>query len=88
MLKDLEYIRGYKYDFLATTSASFMDDLDKLDLVLNRLRKLGLKCNAVKSNSCRKEVKCLAYLLTRKGIKLQPKKRKYIHKMVSPKTRK
>jgi hypothetical protein len=42
--------------------------------VLTRLRDAGLKVNAAKSLFCTHEKEYLGYILTREGIKPQPKK--------------
>ncbi len=46
----------------------------KIETVLTRLRDAGLKVNAAKSSFCAHEIEYLGYLLTRGGIKPQPKK--------------
>jgi hypothetical protein len=52
-----------------------MDEhLQKMETVLTRLRDAGLKVNAAKSSFCAHEIENLSYLLTREGIKPQPKK--------------
>ncbi len=45
-----------------------------MEAVLTRLRDTGLKVNAAKSLSCAHEIEYLGYILTREGIKPQPKK--------------
>jgi hypothetical protein len=45
-----------------------------METVLTRLRDAGLKVNATKSSFCAHEIKYLGYMLTREGIKPQPKK--------------
>ncbi len=42
--------------------------------MLTRLRDAGLKVNAAKSLFCAHEIKYLGYILTKEGIKPQPKK--------------
>ncbi len=42
--------------------------------MLTRLRDAGLKVNAAKSLFCAHEIEYLGYILTREGIKPQPKK--------------
>ena len=49
LMYDLEYVRTYLDDILAITSGSWEDHLDKLEEVLIRLEKAGLKVNARKS---------------------------------------
>jgi hypothetical protein len=45
-----------------------------METVLTRLRDAGLKVNAAKSLFCAHEIEYLGYILTREGIKPQPKK--------------
>ncbi len=45
-----------------------------METVLTRLRDSGLKVNTAKSLFCAHEIEYLAYILTREGIKPQPKK--------------
>jgi hypothetical protein len=45
-----------------------------METVLNRLRDAGLKVNAAKSLFCAHEIEYLGNILTREGIKPQPKK--------------
>jgi hypothetical protein len=69
-----EYVRGYIDDLLVITKGSLDDHLDKLKQVFIQLREAGLKVNATKSVFCAQETEYLGYILTRGGIKPQPKK--------------
>ncbi len=51
-----------------------MSIFKKMEIVLARLRDAGLKVNAAKSSFCAHEIEYLGYILTRGGIKPQPKK--------------
>ena len=73
---------------MITTSGSLEDHLEKVEQVLQRLKKAGLRVNANKSKFCRSEVEYLGYLITREGIKPQAKKVQALHNMATPKTRK
>ena len=88
LFRGFDYVREYIDDLLVTTNGTFEDHLEKVGLVLKKLQKAGLKVNANKSNFCQHEVEYLGYLITRNGIKPQPKKVEAIHNMASPKTRK
>ena len=70
----LEFVRTYLDDLSCITKASLDDHLDHLRLVLTRLQEAGLKVNAPKSKFCAVETEYLGYILTRTGIKPQPKK--------------
>ncbi len=74
LFRDLEFVREYIDDLLVTSSGSLTDHLEKVEQVLHRLQKAGLRVNANKSKFCRTEVEYLGYLITRDGIKPQPKK--------------
>jgi hypothetical protein len=58
---------------LVITRGTLEDHLDKLREVLRRLHKVGLKVNPVKSHFCTHKIEYLGYILTRDGIKPQPK---------------
>jgi hypothetical protein len=80
LMKALEYVRAYMDDLLVITSRTLEDHLDKLREVPRRLREARLKVNAVKSHFCTHEIEYLGYILTREGIKPQPKKlQQYLH---------
>jgi hypothetical protein len=70
----LEYVRAYIDNLLVIIKGSLDDHLDTLKQVFVRLRNAGLKINATKSVFCAQETECLGYILTRGGIKPQPKK--------------
>ncbi len=59
--------------YWSSLEGTLEDHLDKLREVLRRLREAGLKINAAKSFSCTHEIEYLGYILTRGGIKPQPK---------------
>eukprot|EP00804_Cyclotella_cryptica_P010628 CCRYP_005447-RA/>CCRYP_005447-RA protein AED:0.38 eAED:0.38 QI:60/-1/0/1/-1/0/1/0/153 len=81
----LEFVRAYLDDLLCITKANLEDHLDKLKMVLTRLRKAGLRINARKSSFCTFETEYLGYTLTRTGIKPQQKKVQAILAISSPK---
>ncbi len=74
LMATLEYVRAYIDDLLVITKSSLNDHLDKLKQVFIRLCDAGLKINATKSVFCVQETEYLGYILTRGGIKPQPKK--------------
>ena len=61
-------------DLLVITRGTLEDHLVKLGEVIRRLRGTGLKVNAVKSIFCTHEIKNLGYILTKEGIKPQPRR--------------
>ena len=74
LMEALEYVRAYIDNLLVITRGTLEDHLEKLREVLRRLRGAGLKVNAAKSFFCTHEIEYLSYILTREGIKPQPKK--------------
>jgi len=74
LMESLEYARAYIDNLLVITRGTLEDHLEKLGEVLRRLREAGLKVNAAKSFFCTHEIEYLGYILTRGGIKPQPKK--------------
>ncbi len=74
LMEALEYVRAYIDNLLVITKGSLEDHLDKLREVLRSLREAGLKVNAAKSFFCTHKIEYLGYILTRGGIKPQPKK--------------
>jgi hypothetical protein len=74
LMATLEYVRAYIDDLLVITKGSLDDHLDKLKQVFIRLPNAGLKINATKSVFGAHETEYLGYILTRGGIKPQPKK--------------
>ncbi len=73
-MESLEYVRSYLDDLHCISRSSLEDHLKKLEEVLRRLRKAGLKVNAKKSTFCALEIEYLGYILTRDGINPQSNK--------------
>ncbi len=74
LMEALEYARAYIDNLLVITRGALEDHLDNQREVLRRLREVGLKVNAAKLFFCTHEIEYLGYILTRGGIKPQPKK--------------
>ncbi len=74
LLASLEFVQAYMDDLLIITRRTLGKYLQKFETVLTRLRDAGLKVNAAKSSFCAHEIEYLGYILTREGIKPQPKK--------------
>jgi len=69
----LEFIRAYINNLLCITKGSLDEHLMKLRKVLIRPQCTGLKVHAKKCSFCATETEYCGYLLTREGIKSQPK---------------
>ena len=52
LMEDLEYVRTYLDDLLVLTKSTFDDHLAKLEVVLQKLHRAGLRVNADKSTFC------------------------------------
>ncbi len=88
LMDGLEFVRTYLDDVLCTTSSTYDDHLEKLDIILQRLQGAGLKVNAKKSFFARGELEYLGYWITREGIQPLAKKVEAILRIEEPKTRK
>ena len=87
LMADLEWVRTYIDDLLALTTGDWKDHLEKLDEVLTRLGKAGLKVNAKKSFFGRPELEYLGYWVTRHGIQPLPKKIEAMQRIAPPTNR-
>eukprot|EP00804_Cyclotella_cryptica_P010275 CCRYP_016742-RA/>CCRYP_016742-RA protein AED:0.41 eAED:0.48 QI:0/0/0/1/0/0/2/0/371 len=74
LMATLEFVRTFFDDLLCISKGSLKDHLNKLRQVFIRLQDTGLAVNARKSSFCAGETKYLGYVLSRDGIKPQPKK--------------
>eukprot|EP00804_Cyclotella_cryptica_P022398 CCRYP_020045-RA/>CCRYP_020045-RA protein AED:0.26 eAED:0.26 QI:0/0/0/1/0/0/2/0/298 len=70
----LEFNRTYLDDLLCISKGNLKDHLTKLRLVFIRLQDACLIVNACKLSFCAVETEYLGYVLSRDGIKPQPKK--------------
>jgi hypothetical protein len=74
LIASLKFVQGYMDNLLIITRGILDKHLKKMETVLTRLHDAGFKVNAAKSSFCAHEIKYLGYILTREGIKPQPKK--------------
>ncbi len=61
-------------DLLIITRRTLNKHLQTMETVLTRLRDARLNVNAAKSSFCAHDIEYLGYILTREGIKPEPKK--------------
>jgi hypothetical protein len=81
----LDYVRAYIDDHLLIITRGTLDHhLSKVETVLARLREAELKVDAAKSFFCTHKIEYLGYILTRDGIKPQPKKVQAILALMPP----
>ena len=74
LFSDLDFVPAYLDDILITSSDSFQDHLEKLDIFLHRLTEAGFRANLRKCFLAKDELDYLGYWLSRDGIQPQPKK--------------
>ncbi len=74
LMASLKFVRACMDDLLIITRGILDEHLQKMETVLTRLHNARLKINAAKSLFCAHEIEYLGYILTRDGIKPQPKK--------------
>ena len=86
LMEGLEFARTYLDDLLCLSKGNFDEHLKDVETVLIRLQKANLKVNASKSSFGKTEIDYLGYVVTRNGIKPQPKKIEAILKIARPST--
>jgi hypothetical protein len=74
LMRSLEYVRTYIDDLLIITMGTFDEHLTSVEEVLKRLQIAKLRVNMRKSNFAQAKVDYLGYVLSREGIKPNPKK--------------
>ena len=87
LFSGFEFVRAYIDDLLCLTKGTWDDHLNKLEQVLTKIRRAGLKINAEKSFFGRSELKYLGYWITRDGIQPIPKKINAIQAIAMPTTK-
>jgi len=86
LMDGLAFVQTCIDDLLCLTKGTFSDHLEKIELVLQRLQKAGLKVNNTKSFFARSQLECLGYWITHAGIKPACNKVKAVLKIAEPKT--
>ena len=84
----LEYVQCYINNILCITKGDWQNHLEKLDIILQKLKDAGMKVNASKSLFAKTELDYLGYTISQKGIKPIAKKVDAIRNIAPPKTRK
>ena len=74
LMQTLSYIKVYLDDLLVITKSTYDDHIEKLKVVLSRLRNTHICLNTAKSSFAQGEIEYLGYILMREGIKPQPEK--------------
>jgi RNase H-like domain found in reverse transcriptase/Integrase zinc binding domain/Reverse transcriptase (RNA-dependent DNA polymerase) len=86
LFHDQPNVLVYLDDILLLTAGSFQDHMQLLKTVLDTLRRSNLQVHADKSSFCALEADYLGFVLTRDGIKPQPKKVQAILNIAPPTT--
>ena len=66
---------------------TYKEHLEELAIIMERLAKAGLKCKIDKCLFCEPEIEYLGYIITKEGVKPQPKKVQAITDMQRPTTK-
>ena len=85
-MNGLSYVRAYLDDILSLSNKDIDDHLVRLDVVLTRLQRAGLRVHAGKSKFCVTKVEYLGYLISREGIRPQISKVRAIQRLKIPRT--
>lgn len=86
VFKDLEpEAFAYCDDFLICTE-TFERHLELLEIIAKRLKEAKLSISSTKSNFCCSQVKFLGYLLSEKGLEIDPERKKAIQNYKKPVT--
>ena len=88
LFEGLDFVRAYIDDLLCLSKGTFEDHLEKLERILIRLEKVGLKVNAKKSFFACSKLEYLGHWITRDGIQPVKEKVAAIMNIAEPKTRK
>jgi hypothetical protein len=86
LLGDIEGVKAYIDDILVLNKGTFKDHIEQLRVCFARIQKAGLKINAKKCSFGLKEIPYLGYIITRQGVKPDPKKIQGIMDIERPKT--
>ena len=70
----LEYVRAYIDDLLVISNGNFEGYLNKVKIVLKKLKAAGFKINAEKSKFARDNLEYLGFKISRQGITPLPDK--------------
>ena len=87
LFEDLESVRAFMDDLLVVSRGTYEEHLQELAIVMKRLAKAGLKCKIDKCLFCEPEIEYLGYIITKEGVKPQPKKVQAIIDMQRPTTK-
>ena len=88
LFNGLEYVRAYIDDLLIISNGNFEDHLNKVKIVLNKLKAAGFKINAEKSFFAKDNLEYLDFKITRQGVMPLPNKVQAIKDIAVPTNKK
>ena len=88
LFNGLEYVRAYIDDLLIISNGNFEDHLNKVKIVLKKLKAFGFKINADKLIFVRDNLEYLGFKITRQGIMPLPDKVQAIKDIAVPNNKK
>ena len=74
LFEEIESVRAFIDDLLVVTHGDYQNHLNELDIVMTKLSEAGLKCKIDKCFFAQPEMEYLGYIITKQGIKPNPKK--------------
>ena len=74
IIGDIKGVKTYIYGILVLGKDIFEKHIEQLSIIFGRLRATGLKVNVTKCSFRLKEIPYLGYVITREGIKPNPRK--------------
>ena len=80
----VEHVRVFIDNLLIVSHGTYEEHIAELDVVLNRLSNAGIKCKIDKCFFAEPEMEYLGYIITKDGIKPNPKKVQGILDMKGP----
>ena len=86
LLCDIESVKTHTDDILVLRKDCFKNHIEQLKIIFGRLSTAGLKFNTTKCSFGLKEIPYLGYVITREGIKIDPKKVQGIMNLGQPST--
>ena len=88
LFEDLETVNAYMdLDLLVVMWGTYEEHIKELEIIMDWLTKAGLKCKIDKCLFCQPEIEYLGYIITKEGVKPQPKKVQAILDMQLPTTK-
>ena len=88
LIGDIEGVHTYIDDILCIGTGSFDEHLEQLEKIFHRFQNAGLKVNAPKCSFRLQEIPYLGYIISKDGLRPDPKKVQGIVDLHKPQTAK